>query len=166
MAKRAAFFGSLAGGLALDQATKLWAWLALRPRFPPRITVAADLLDLRYAENTGAAFSMMQGSPAARWIFVAIAAVFVAAIAIAYRRAERDHRLLSIGLGLLAAGVLGNAIDRAAAGRVIDFVLVHHGAFRWPVFNVADSLLAVGPVALLVGARRPKALRAAAATRS
>lgn len=52
-------------------------------------------------------------------------------------------------LGLLSIGALSNALDRLLYGGVIDFILVHYGAWYWPTFNLADIYIC-GAVALLI----------------
>jgi signal peptidase II len=66
---------------------------------------------------------------------------------------------LPSALGLIGGGALGNGIDRFATGRVVDWVLLRWGAWRWPDFNVADAALVIGLVVLLLagGKRRSRA---------
>lgn len=92
--------------------------------------------------NDGAAFGILQGS---RWLFVIFAVVVLAGI-ICFRKdiLEQDW-LTQSGVACFAAGTVGNLIDRALFGGVIDFI-----DFRvWPVFNVADIAVCLG-VALLM----------------
>jgi len=62
------------------------------------------------------------------------------------------HGLLACGLALIVGGALGNMIDRLTLGRVVDFVHLHWGHHYFPAFNVADSAITVGAVALLLDA--------------
>src|SRR5438132_7277768 len=64
------------------------------------------------------------------------------------------HGLLACGLALIIGGALGNMIDRVASGRVVDFIHVHWGQAYFPAFNVADSAITVGALALLIDAWR------------
>lgn len=155
------FFAVLAATVALDQGSKRWAKGALsdRPR-GDRVVVIANHLELEYAENRGAAFSSLQGG-GARWPLVGAALIGLAVVGFAVRRADADQRAIAAALGMLGGGALGNGIDRAATGRVIDFVLVRWGAYRWPDFNVADAALVIG-IAVLVLAGFRKAPRKAA----
>jgi signal peptidase II len=87
-----------------------------------------------------------------RWGFVAFSLV-VAVLLAAWAR--RQARLLpAIGLGLIVGGAIGNAIDRARFGSVVDFIDVQQlGFFPW-IFNVADSAITVGVVVLLLDSMR------------
>jgi signal peptidase II len=62
-----------------------------------------------------------------------------------------------IGLALVAAGAVGNVLDRLRFGAVVDFIDVGIRSVRWPVFNVADSAVTVGVAVLLLHGllRRP-----------
>jgi signal peptidase II len=109
--------------------------------------------------NHGALFGLgheHQGS--ANAIFAAISVV--AAIAIIYwgtRRAVKGDGILTVALGLILAGTLGNLYDRVVFGGVRDFLYFYY--INWPVFNVADCCLVTGACLLLVQAfcRRPAA---------
>ena len=61
-----------------------------------------------------------------------------------------DHLITASGLGLIIGGAMGNVIDRARFGAVIDFLDFHALGWHWPAFNVADSAIFVGAVLLLV----------------
>jgi signal peptidase II len=61
-------------------------------------------------------------------------------------------RLLAAAIGFLIGGALGNAVDRALYGAVVDFVLLHWGDWRWYVFNIADAAIVAGVVGLLYDA--------------
>lgn len=133
----------------LDRITKFWAEHRLRNR--PPLTLIPHVLDLRFTENSGGAFSLLGGQP---WLFFgATVAVCAAIVWLSFRIATASSAL---GTGLILGGALGNLTDRivrgpGVSGRVIDFVDLHH----WPVFNAADSAVVVGAVLLvLVGLRR------------
>ena len=65
------------------------------------------------------------------------------------------HRQRLFGQFILLSGALGNLLDRAQYGYVIDFINVHYQNFYWPVFNVADSLIFIGVILLLFERRKP-----------
>ncbi len=143
-----------------DHATKLAAETALRDRAPLAVAPGVDLF---YTENHGVAFSALEKlslHPAA-WLLVAVAlAETVVVVAWWWRRrhgSAREHAAFA----LIVAGALGNAIDRAARGHVVDFIHVHY----WPVFNVADVLVAAGVILLAMQWwKRPPAPAAPAAS--
>jgi signal peptidase II len=107
--------------------------------------------------NHGALFGLgHEHEAAANGIFAAISVV--AALAILYwgtRRAVRGDGVLTVALGLILAGTLGNLFDRLVFGGVRDFLYFYY--INWPVFNVADCCLVCGACLLLVQAfwRRP-----------
>jgi signal peptidase II len=136
--------------LALDQATKTWAVdeLADGP-----VSIIGSDVELRLSFNPGGAFGLFGA-------YTPLLAVVAAIMAVVLIRAVRaaDDRLTVIALSLVLGGALGNLVDRAVrepgflTGRVVDFVKV--GSF--PSFNVADSAITVGAVALVIGAFLPR----------
>lgn len=107
-----------------------------------------SFFNLVYVHNTGAAFSVM--SSAAPWFFVALSIAVSIGILIWLRRYPHEQRLMAVSLTLILGGALGNAIDRATRGYVIDFLDVHVAGWHWPAFNVADSAITLGAILLLV----------------
>ena len=63
---------------------------------------------------------------------------------------KRATRTQHVGFALVLAGALGNVVDRAARGYVIDFIHLT----RWPVFNVADIAVVAGMTLLMLAALR------------
>ena len=125
--------------IALDQAVKLWALTSLQAQHT--IPLIENVFHLTYVENRGAAFSLFAQFDS-RWIFVALACVITVVILIALQKKYMQTVLGSWSLVLIAAGALGNAIDRVAHGFVVDlfdFRLIH-----FPVFNVADIFICIG----------------------
>lgn len=127
----------MANHFALYQSTALLPWL-----------------NLTLVHNTGAAFSILRG--ATPWLFVGLGVVVVAGILVWMRRHPHDSRLLAAALSLVAGGALGNAIDRATRGFVIDFVDFHIGAWHYPAFNLADCAICIGAVLIAVDMLWPK----------
>lgn len=131
--------------IGLDQAVKYWAWTTLQVQ--QSIPVLDDIFHLTYVENRGAAFSMFAQFDS-RWIFVALAAIVTVAITIALMKGWMQTAWGRWSLVLVAAGAVGNAIDRAIHGFVVDlfdFRLIH-----FPVFNVADIFICVGGVLFVI----------------
>lgn len=103
------------------------------------------VVQFRYAENTGMAFSMLTG---ARWIFVVLTLV-VCIAALYYMFSNRCKSLwLYWSLGVTVAGGIGNLIDRAFYGYVIDFIEPTFVDFA--IFNIADCAVTCG-AAVLIG---------------
>ena len=134
--------------LVLDLATKHLALERLPPGRP--VHVVDGLFSLTLVMNPGLAFGMLAGTPAGwRWLvaLLSIGALAVLAV-VGLRMLPTGGRLTPLALGLIFGGAVGNLIDRARFGAVVDFVDVHWHAWHWPAFNVADSAITVG-VALL-----------------
>jgi len=92
--------------------------------------------------------------PTGCFSLLAVAALVV--LACLYRRLPSGARLATAGLALVAAGALGNALDRLRSARgVVDFIDVGIGGSRFWTFNVADMAITVGAVFLAVALSRP-----------
>lgn len=139
--------------LGLDQATKAWARHDLKPKYPEVVTVVPSFFELRYSENTGAAFGLLRGVPGARYLFFLVGVGALVVVASYLKRAKPEAMRLGAELGLLLGGALGNIIDRAAFGKVTDFIVWRVGTHEWPTFNVADAALVVGIIGLLIDMR-------------
>ncbi len=66
------------------------------------------------------------------------------------RLPPRGRHVLAAGLSCIIGGALGNVIDRAVRGHVVDFIQVHYADWYFPSFNVADSAITVGAVLLII----------------
>ena len=131
--------------IAADQAVKYWAFTSLQAQHT--IPLIENVFHLTYIENRGAAFSMFAQFDS-RWIFVVLAAAITVAIFTAIHKNIIQTQLGCWSLILVAAGALGNAIDRIFRGFVVDmfdFRLIH-----FPVFNVADIFICVGGVLFIL----------------
>lgn len=135
------FFLLSAALVAVDQITKVLAVAYLKP--VTTVPIIRDVLHLTYRENTGAAFSILDGF---RWGFV-ILAVIVCGVVIYINVARKiDSKLFYAASILVVSGAIGNVIDRIATGSVVDFI--DFRLINFAVFNFADICLTVG-VALL-----------------
>jgi signal peptidase II len=123
--------------VVIDQLVKRWAAENLAAAGTAEFI--PGLVGFRYAENTGAAFSIMKNM---RFILVALPAVFSAAAAVLILIRKFGSRLELITLACVLGGAVGNLIDRAAHGYVID--MFEFLFFKFPIFNVADIFVTVG----------------------
>lgn len=123
---------------ALDYVTKVFVRNTLMVT-GESVSVAPGILSFRFVANEGAAFSLGEGMGL---VFVAFAALVVVAILQYLSHARQVSKLETLGLGLVAGGALGNAIDRLVLGYVVDFIATDFIDF--PVFNVADIGICVG----------------------
>ena len=139
----------LAGAIVtLDQITKAIALERLPLGVP--VTVIDGWLALTLVLNPGLAFGLL-GSvpPGGRWVVAALSLVALAVLArVALRVLPAGGWTGRLAIGLIFGGAVGNLVDRARFGAVVDFVDVYWRGWHWPAFNVADSAITVG-VALL-----------------
>ena len=136
-------FGIVAVVVLLDQLTKTWA---LRALHDGPTSVIGDFAELRLSFNSGASFSLFAG----RTPLLAVLALAIT-IVLVWVLARTESLGMAIGFGLVLGGALGNLLDRIFRapsflhGEVIDFISV--GA--WPSFNVADSAITIGAIAVV-----------------
>lgn len=102
---------------------------------------------LYYTFNTGVAFSFMNNlSP---MVLLLIASSVVLIMLFLWWQARHDGLLPAIGFGMILGGAIGNIIDRALYGHVIDYVLLYWGDLSFAIFNLADAALTVGVVLII-----------------
>jgi signal peptidase II len=134
----------------LDQITKAIVRSTL-PLHDSR-TLIPGLLDLTHVRNTGAAFGLLNTLefPYKAQFMIVVALVAMVAIAAFATRLGPHERLARVGLALILGGAIGNLIDRAVHGYVLDFVDVYHRGIHFWAFNVADAAITVGAALVLV----------------
>ena len=150
-ARKYILFGAFAViSIVLDQWTKVLAREVLRPLSPGNPRVVIDgFFKLRYSENSGVAFGMLQSMNGGR-VVLTLMAVGAFVLVLYYLRAtEARATRLHVALGLVGGGAIGNLIDRMMYGRVTDFIVWHVKDHEWPAFNIADAALCIG-VGLIV----------------
>lgn len=125
--------------ILLDQLTKL----LVRRIFSlgDSIPVIPGCFNLCHVQNTGAAWGMLAGR---RALLLGFSIAMCAAMVFFRDRIFGKSRIGRICLGLLCGGIIGNLIDRALLGHVVDFLDFHWGASHFPAFNIADSAICVG----------------------
>ncbi len=124
--------------VALDQLTKhtLGTWIE-----PGQVRHVVPGVTLVYERNTGVAFSFLAGTGALVYVVTLVA---LAAL-VAFMLMRPTRRLLWLPTGMLVGGAVGNLIDRATRGAVVDFIKLPH----WPAFNVADMSITFGVIILV-----------------
>lgn len=115
-------------------------------RLCPEVKVFESGWSWRYAENKGAAWSMFARLPDGLRLplLLGVSSLAVLFMLAFVRKVEPDQKALLVALGLLMGGALGNLVDRAHMGYVVDFILWYYGDFYWPTFNVADVGISTG----------------------
>ena len=126
--------------IGLDQIIKYWALNFLKE--VNSIPVINNIFSLTYVENRGAAFGMLQNNQS---IFILVAAV-ASCFGLYYLHSKKVNNLGKIGILLVISGAIGNLIDRARLGFVVDYLDFH---IIWSyVFNLADCFVVVGTILL------------------
>ncbi len=131
--------------VALDQFSKI-AMKAINSIYSEGFTIIKDFFYITYAENTGAAFSILKGQ---RWFFITMALIVIVVI-IYYLIKHKPKSLEKVSLQLILAGAIGNLIDRVTYGYVIDFLDFYIFGYDFPVFNIADSCITIGAILLII----------------
>lgn len=145
-AERRLFWGTAAAIVVSDAITKLLAESMLARRLP--LSVIGDWVQLRLVYNQGAAFGLDVGEHS-RWVFFGLAVIALFVLGSMVRSTRPGDRFRLLALALVCGGAAGNLIDRIRSAQgVVDFVDIGVGGWRWPTFNVADSAITVGAIAL------------------
>ncbi|MEJ2484056.1 MAG: signal peptidase II [Gemmatimonadota bacterium] len=146
--KGALLAGIMSVVVLVDYLSKEWI-VANIPMYAKR-SVIGDFLRITYTHNPGAAFGINIGEHS-RLFFLGLALVALVVLFLIYRSTPREDLLRLVALALIAAGAIGNILDRLRyeAG-VVDFIDVGIGDWRFWTFNVADSAVSVGAVLLLI----------------
>jgi signal peptidase II len=142
--------------VVLDQLSKHWILAVLR--LPERASHEVFWpLQFTRIWNEGVSFGMLQADhDIVRWGLV-VFSLGVAVLLALWARAS-GRLLPAAGLGLVIGGAIGNAIDRARFGAVVDFIDVQRiGFFPW-IFNIADSGITIGVILLLLDSLRRERL--------
>jgi len=130
--------------LVCDQGSKLWAEQILK--LGTVMVVVPGFFSLTRVHNTGVAFGLAQGNNLLTGLLAAGILVWAAWMA---RSWDWNRRFVQGVTAMVAAGAVGNLIDRVRLGNVLDFFDFHFYGWSWPAFNIADACISVG-VGLLV----------------
>ena len=134
--------------IVLDQATKYLAETLLVMHQPVPVLPSFNLM-LTY--NTGAAFSFLADAGGwQRWFFLGLGSAVSIGLVIWLTRLKPEEKGLAVALALILGGAVGNLIDRAWLGQVIDFIQLYYDRWYWPAFNIADSAITIGATLLVV----------------
>ena len=153
--KKLGFLAFIVLLVGLDQFSKIWALSQLMPYQSQRITT---FFNFTLAFNTGAAFSFLSQAGAwHRWFFAGFSLVMSLGLGYwLFFKTQNKQMLQSWALSFILGGALGNFIDRARAGVVVDFIDLHLNAYHWPIFNVADSFICIGAILLFFALNEKK----------
>lgn len=109
----------------------------------------SSFFDLVITCNRGMSFGLFNDRGAFNAVVFSLVAVAVVLLLI-FWLSRVSSPFLALAIGLIVGGAAGNVIDRLRFGAVVDFLYFHYGAWYWPAFNLADSAISVGVVAMLI----------------
>ena len=137
----------------LDQITKqvMDGWLGLCQPYACERQYILPFFQLVVLYNEGAAFSFLADAGGwQRWVLSGVSLIVSIGICIWLLRLTSEQRILRWSLALILGGALGNLIDRALFGHVIDFLVLYYDPYYFPAFNVADAAISLGACGLLL----------------
>ncbi len=143
------FFGLAAAVVILDQLAKAAVTSNLDPG--QIIQVIGDYVRIVFGQNSGALFGLFKDNA----LMFGIVSLAVIALIVFYHARAGVSPYLTVTLGLLLGGAVGNMLDRLRLGYVVDFVDVGIGSLRFYTFNIADSAISLSILLLLIAALRP-----------
>ena len=131
--------------IGFDQITKYLAVMQLKDK--PAFSIINGVLEFNYLENKGAAFGMLQNQKAF-FVFVAVVILGVIAYVLYKTPDDKKYTKLHVLLSFIAAGAIGNMIDRIRFDYVVDFI--SFVLINFPIFNVADMYVSFATVILVI----------------
>jgi len=139
------FLGIAGTVVVLDQIAK--AWLVANVSPGEVVEVLGDWVRLIFSQNSGALFGLFRDNA----VLFGIVSLAVIGLIVAYHGRAGRSLYMSIALGLLLGGAIGNLVDRLRIGYVVDFIDIGIGDWRFYTFNLADSAISLA-IVLLIGA--------------
>ncbi|MDH2924934.1 signal peptidase II [Nicoletella semolina] len=142
-----------------------WLWLSLGvitadllskyivvQRFELHETInILPVFNLTYARNYGAAFSFLADhSGWQKYFFLGLAVIISIVLIITLYKNKSSQRLQNIAYAMIIGGAIGNAIDRAYHGYVVDFLHFYWDIYHYPIFNLADISIVMGAALLIL----------------
>ena len=146
------FYALSAAIVILDQLLKIYM-SNLLPLCRPGNCESIEILpvfQLTLLHNSGAAFSFLADAGGWQRIFLVAVSTIVRGVIGVWLSRVQDQRMLALSLALILGGALGNLVDRALAGYVVDFIVLHYRGWYFPAFNLADAAITVGAGLLIL----------------
>jgi len=135
--------------VVLDQLSKAAVLAMFAGRILGDREIVTSFFNLALTYNRGISFGLFNGGAGVNaLIFSLAAAAIIGDLVYWLRRAASPF--LAVAIGMIIGGAVGNVIDRLRLGAVVDFLDFHVDAFHWPAFNLADSAICIGVIAMLL----------------
>lgn len=132
--------------LIADQVSKYFL-IELMAQNPNGIVVTS-FFNLVMVWNRGVSFGMFAGGETTRWVLVGVS-ILISLVVMFWLR-KSTNLMLTVGLGLVLGGAVGNIVDRIFRGAVADFFDFDLIFMRWPAFNIADMAIVCGVACMLL----------------
>jgi len=116
---------------------------------PPQVITFNEYFNLVLIWNNGISFGLFNNDNKINAVVISLIAAVITIFLIRLL-SKSDTKKISIGLGMIIGGAIGNVIDRNIHGAVMDFLDIHINAYHWPAFNVADSCITAGALILVI----------------
>lgn len=128
----------------IDQLTK---WLVVQTmEVSEQIPIIENFFYLTSHRNRGAAWGILQGQ---MWFFYIVTVLVIAFIIYYMQKYANESKLTGWALAFILGGAVGNFIDRVMRKEVVDFLDIYIGSYNYPIFNIADSALVLGVIAMM-----------------
>jgi signal peptidase II len=142
--KPSPIFAMVPVAVILDQIIK---WLVETRLVYEELVPVLPFLGLYRTWNEGIAFSYFSGLPDVWLVFLTV--IIIGFVLYLWSQAPTSHLYSRIGFALIIGGAIGNLIDRALLGYVVDYVLFHTPVWSFAVFNLADAFISIGAALIL-----------------
>lgn len=143
------FFAIAGTVVVFDQLAK--AWLVANVSPGQVVDVVGEFVRLVFSQNSGALFGLFRDNA----VLFGLVSLGVIGLIVAYHGRSGRSLYLSIALGLLLGGAVGNLVDRLRLGYVVDFIDIGIGTWRFYTFNLADSAITCAILMLIAAALFP-----------
>jgi len=134
--------------VAIDQVTKFL--ITNKIYLHSKKVIISNFINLVHIKNKGIAFGIFNKPGTECYILSGITIIAIFFIIYMIFTEGKKSLFISIPLGLILGGAIGNLIDRILFGEVTDFIDLHIGIYHWPAFNVADMAISIGGFMILL----------------
>jgi signal peptidase II len=135
--------------VVLDQLSKAAVLAMFAGRILGDREIVTSFFNLALTYNRGISFGLFNGGAGINALIFSLAAAAIIAVLVYWLRRAASP-FLAVAIGMIIGGAVGNVIDRLRLGAVVDFLDFHVDALHWPAFNLADSAICIGVVAMLL----------------
>ena len=135
--------------VVLDQLSKAAVLAMFAGRILGDREIVTSFFNLALTYNRGISFGLFNGGAGVNALIFSLAAAAIIGVLV-YWLHRAASPFLAVAIGMIIGGAVGNVIDRLRLGAVVDFLDFHVDAFHWPAFNLADSAICIGVIAMLL----------------